>query len=399
MIYIVVILLLLVLIYHYDIKGNKTNRSFYYDLIFVILTVIAGMRYRLGVDTTAYLYHFYHDIPYLWNLTVEDFALDSEPLWKLMNSFVLSMGGRWYVVQFIQAAFVHYFLFRYFKKHSRYIFSCVLFYFVWMYMFYTMQEMRASMSVVLCLYGNDCFLEKKWGKGYLLFFIGCLFHKSTYALLIAPLLIGLMQSNVTAFITIVIAFIVSKIVQSQVNDFLDLFAISESIDNKVQGYALSETYGEQNGNINYFIVNIIPFLFYPLLLLWRKRNVSENILSLKPLLLIGLLFLILQCNIAIFYRYVHFYACYIIFFIVELYMNTLKYRKINTIYDITTSSGVAIIKSFLLFFLLYVSIGKICLNYSCHYYPYSSIIDRNIDANREKLYNSVGYPGPKNNEY
>ncbi|MCH5216317.1 MAG: EpsG family protein [Muribaculaceae bacterium] len=400
MIYLLIALLLLSFIYQYDIKGKTVNKTFCYNTILIALTLVAGLRYRLGVDTTAYLDMFYHEIPYLWNLTSDDFSITSEPLWVLMNSIVRSFGGRWYIVQLIQAAFVNVLVFKYFAKHSKYIFTCAFLYFFWMYHFYTMEEMRASISVVICLYSYDYFLERKWGRGYVLMFIACLFHRSSFALLITPLLIPLLQSNIACLIFLIVAFVGSYIIKSGLSDYISLIELAnEDIESKMTFYANSDIYGESSGNINYFIGKIFPFMFYPIYALYYNKE--RYLAKIKPMLILGLGCLLVYINIVIAYRYVHFYACYIIIYIAQLMIELIKHRGINKTYNGTILFSLNLAKTCIIFFpffflLLYTSHKS---NYDIYCYPYSSVIERNIDIQREQIYNSFGYPPPKQNEY
>ena len=128
MLYLFVLILLLSLSIFYDICDGKKYAHFWYNIIFVIFVLMAGLRYRVGVDTIFATYTFFHDTPTLIHF-FDDITLFQYPLWKLLNSFVFTIGGMWYWVQLIQTAFVNFLLFRYFKKHCKYIFTCLFFYY------------------------------------------------------------------------------------------------------------------------------------------------------------------------------------------------------------------------------------------------------------------------------
>ena len=51
MIYLIVIILLLLLSFRYDINGKTEGREQCYLAMLVIFILIAGLRWRLGVDT------------------------------------------------------------------------------------------------------------------------------------------------------------------------------------------------------------------------------------------------------------------------------------------------------------------------------------------------------------
>lgn len=398
MIYLLITLLLLFFIYQYDIRKSTKNRTISYNLTLFILTALAGMRYCIGGDTINYLHSFYHEIPCLYELTLDDFSWDAEPLWTLLNSFVLSFGGRWFIVQFIQALLVNYLIFKYFKRHSEYIYTCVLFYFIWMYIFYVTEELRASISVAICLYANDYFLQKKWWKGYILLLVGCMFHKSTYALLIIPPILFRLRSNVFAAAIAIVAIIGSYIIKSQLGDYIDLISIDDNIDDKLYNYANSDTYGENNRNINAFIIQVLPFLVYPLFALYyASKRKRYDLLSLKPFLILAIIFVAIRSNIEIFYRYFHFYACYEIIFISYLLIDLLKRNSVATIYDRTVTLSLSLTKVCILFFPLFALIGKSYQTQWPRYYPYTSIIQQEIPRSRIQVYS--GRSPIKQNEY
>lgn len=117
MIYLAVFILLLFLSFHYDICGAKGGRDAWYSVILIVFILIAGLRWRLGVDTPNYLDEFYYETPRLDLLSIEDLKL-TKPLWILLNSIVLTFFGRFYVVQLIHATFINTF-YLYFKKFHR----------------------------------------------------------------------------------------------------------------------------------------------------------------------------------------------------------------------------------------------------------------------------------------
>ena len=85
-------------------------------LVEILLILVAGLRYRIGGDTTNYIYSFYHVYPVLEDFSFEDYPIGKDPLYVIINSIVKTLGGRFYVVQLIQSIFVITLTFKYFKK-------------------------------------------------------------------------------------------------------------------------------------------------------------------------------------------------------------------------------------------------------------------------------------------
>ena len=163
MIYFAVLFLLVILTIRYDINGKTEYRDQWYNAVLAILVLIAGLRFRLGEDTINYIYMFYHDTPHLSDININILlSSDQPPLWILLNSIVKTFGGRFFVVQLIQAAILNTLMLKYFKKHSPYPFACIALYFLWRYQWFSMVVMKAAIALSIILYANDFFLDKKY---------------------------------------------------------------------------------------------------------------------------------------------------------------------------------------------------------------------------------------------
>ena len=77
------------------------------------------------------------------------------------------------------------------------------------------------------------------------------------------------------------------------------------------------------------------------------------------------------------YRYVHFYALYIIIFISQLFIDIIKNAK-------PKSKGLSYVKSFIIAVPLLVLIVRAQMDLAIRYIPYSSVIEKSINYEREK---------------
>ena len=75
----------------------------------------------------------------------------SEPIFTLVNKIVYDLGGKFWMVQLVCAAIVNVLIFRYFEQHTKYVFSCILVYFIWVFSDFNAEEMRAGVAYVICL--------------------------------------------------------------------------------------------------------------------------------------------------------------------------------------------------------------------------------------------------------
>ena len=392
MLYFVVLFLLMVLIFRYDITGIKVGRDTWYVIVLIILVLIAGLRWRLGEDTTVYLNQFYYVIPRIKDISSEDLNIGSKPLWLLLNSAVLSTGGRFWMVQLIHATVINVLLFAYFKKHCQFIFTCVFFYFIWSYFNQNMQEMKASFSVVLCLYGNDYLLEKKRIKGLSLYLLGCLFHFSTLLILVTPLVLWL-KFNKTGIWIIIISYFMGFVLKDNFDNFLMMLDFDEDIMYKAEHWAEGM---DKEWTIFYYLVNVAPYVIYAIISLriLKLKHLDDKFLKLEPFVILGIITFMIEINVRMFYRYTHFYLPYFIILFSTVICSSIRKHK-----ELTFAR---IVGNYLFFLPVFFAISMYFISAKRYkmYYPYSSVIERKIDWDRENLYNyGREVPLPNTNEY
>ena len=386
MIYLIITIVLVFLSYHYDYKGNNKNKDLFYKIVLLCFILLAGLRFRLGIDTTRYLFSFYHEIPDVYQISSEDLSFGKDPLFMLLNSIIRSIGGRFFIVQLIHAFFVNYLIFKYIKKHSGYIFTCVLFYFLMRFFAFNMEEMRASMSIAVCLFANDYVLDRKRIKGYLLYIVACFFHASACVMLVVPFLFFI-KLNFKGIIILGAAFLVGRITMSLLEDYRYMLAFSDVLLSKSNGYLSNDELMGNAHNLIYYVTNIIPYYLYAIwALLHLDRKANASLFKIEPLLMMFLLFLTLQTGAYILYRFVSFFIIYFILFIVPLfYQLTAEGRR-------RLSVGLSLSRSTALFSFLFLSIFVYYISKDMRYrfYPYSSVIEKSIDEKREKQIRDFG---------
>lgn len=388
--------------YHYDIKGNEIRKELWYGFSLFMLIMISGLRYRIGGDTINYLYNYYHLIPCVWDINPSSYdAVQYEPLFFLFNSVVKSFGVRFFVLQFLHAAFVNGLILLYMKKHSNYPFTCVLFYFVWMYPMYNFEEMRASMSLVICLFANDFFIAKKWYKGILLYLLGSLFHYSAIVLLLVTPFFFFLRMNLFGGLFILFSFALGYVIQSKFGDYLMLFELNDQMAEKASNYANSDFYFEQRLSVRAIMILVIPYYIYSFIaafFLNKNKNTTDGkdnyLMQLQPFLVIGLIFVSFSVSMPICYRFIRFYIVYFILYFSYLFCGWIKKSQ-------QISAPIALLRSLILFIPIFNLISHIYKNpiressntspYYAYekYYPYSSVIEKSVNTRREKLYNHL----------
>ena len=395
MIYLIILILLILLSFHYDINGKTKYRDQWYCVIFVIFVLLVGLRWRVGADTPIYINYFYHEYPTLDEFSFKDYYIGRDPFYVLINTIVKTLGGRFYIVQLIVAAFVNALVFKYIKKHTSYLFTCLFFYYIFAFRSLNTEIMRGSMSIVICMFANDYFLKKDIVKGYLLYFIALMFHVQTIVMFFMPFLL-FMKANAKGLIVILVAFFIGFVALDYIKDYVLLFEGNEAIQDKAISYANSDIYGVGSINFKGAVVNLFLIGFYPLLSLrLLKRNHNKmNLQKMEPLIMITILFFVIQLNIQIFYRYVEYYRIYIILFYAELFVYLINKSKA------TVSLALACFMCFVLYSPILYFTTQGLLNERYRFLPYTSILNREIIHEREIYYNSISYhPRANVNEY
>lgn len=377
--------MLLYLSFHYDICGKKNGRDQWYLVVLAIFILIAGLRYRTGIDTISYVNKFYHVYPGFNEFSLSNFTIGDDLLYILLNSIVKSFGGRFYVVQLLVATFVNTLIFSYFRKHSTYLFTCLLFYFILCYIHLCFEIMRGSMSIVVCLYANEYIIEKKYIKAYLLYLCAFLFHAQTIVLFFTPLLFFMRFDKKSMFLILFVT-ILGYVIQSKFGYFFDLLEISSSgstLANKAEHVSDTNMDYAQKRNIFFYVFNYIPYLLSIVLSVYyiKKKKSSNSLLKLEPLVLIGLMFYCLHTALYIIYRHVDYYKIYFVLYFAECFVGmATKTHRIKF--------SLALSRSLLLFIPILLMSAVELIN-SGKYYPYSSVVERSIYPEKEKVLKNI----------
>ena len=244
--------------------------------------------------------------------------------------------------------------------------------------------MKASYAIAISLFANDFFLERKWLKGIILYLVAILFHPSTIALIIVPLLLSL-RFNLWGTLFLVIAFIGGFIIQKSFGDYILLFDVLENdmISDKLEGYAESNYYGSSMRFLS--IIKNIPIIIYSFISVKYafKCDCHNRLLVLEPFLMIAMLLLVFQFNIYLFYRIYIFFFIYICLFFSQLFVDIAKCRQFQEMLSYTRAM-IIIVPIVVIMVWKYQAESKLA-----RYYPYATVIERTIDKEREKVYNQL----------
>lgn len=313
-IYITILIYLFILFYVYDIIGKKQFRKQNYIFSCILLIIIAGIRYRVGLDTTAYMRSF--ESPYYPQLS--DFSIfgdyGSDIFWVLINSTAKSIGGGFYTVQFIQAIIVNVAVFWFLKKHSPKPFMAVLLFFMFQWWNYCFEAMRESIAIAFYLFALDSLIsENSLKKYYLRVWPAALVHTFGFVTFLFPLIQKIKINKYLPLIFILflgVFFSISDILNGLVESIAGL---ENAASAKATKYIESDIYGTSNlslaGIAALFISRIIP-MTYLIYVLYKNREQETDVFI--PYIICYILVVLLRIEVPIFFRFYNYFEIMLI---------------------------------------------------------------------------------------
>ena len=400
--YVVVLILILFGIYWYDYRNEKLGRLFYWVIICLFLICIGGLRYRLGQDTITYIGD-YNSLHPLSQLRADDFERTRfAPGFVILSSIFKQFTPEFTWFQFFQSAVVNSVLFYFFYKHSRHIFFCALVYFFYLYFLFTFQVMRESLAVCIFLLSWRFFREGKWLLWYLCSIVAFFFHMSALVMFFLPLIClpGIRQFFIfgkrTWFVGIGV-FIFGIVVQAILFKYLELIAFSASMLERIKNYEHNYL-GGSILNLGGMVGILFQYICYPLLALYflqkRKLLSGRNIYrfdKFNALVLMSVFVAIFSISVTIFGRFNNYFFPFAILALGDWIFGYLKINRksvrLRLIYWIII---------FLPMFCFHISGTYFTdmnrsgtLKAYMVYYPYTSVLDRDLDPKTEKAINYI----------
>lgn len=401
MIYIFLVVLLILLSYHYDNMQHKNGRLHWYLLCLCLFVLISGLRYRLGVDTIEYekQYSLY---PSLINYFGFDF--ENEKYGRgfiFMMAFAKSISSEFFILQLIHAIFVNSVLFYFFYTNTKHIFFSILLYFILYYFTFNFEVLRESSAVCIFILAWKYFCNNKWIKYYIFSGIAILFHPSAAITLVLPLIKfpwinKLFAVNKVFLISLALVFVVSSIIYVRFFDLIRLIELSD-----VQNYSTlyeNNKYGESASiNLMGFLNFLIRFIFYPVIAIWFMKhnnsildNNNNQIKTVESICCMFMYIAVASLFIKILGRFNNYFYPILTIAIADMAYGVLRLKKKK--YKLSYSCWVLIFFPYFLFstYGFFKSDGGTNYPLIRRYYPYSSVIFPERDKDRENLYSLFG---------
>lgn len=401
MLYILLLILIGCLIYNYDYKQSRHGKAEWYAVLCVALILIAGLRYRLGIDTVAYE-STYYQLPDLTQF-FGNYNFDQTRYGKgylLLCALCKSIYPDYYFFQFIHATIVTTIIFWFFHKHTKHIFFAIFMYFLMLYFPFTFEVLRESLAVCLVLIGWHFFLKKNIFLYYFFCLLALTFHISAAIMLVIPIFYlplfkPFFRMGIWFWISVSIFFVGVAYISIKFFDLIRLVGMA-NIDDYANAYENSK-YGEATTlNIIGVIAFFIKGILYPgLTMADLKDNPKIKALQgdkekLEYMICWYIYISIIVLFINIFYRFNNYFTPFIILGVSDVVFTSVKLIKRR--YSFSFGIWGIILLPYLVF-LFQVNFQKdeiTELSNIYRYYPYSSILFPERDKTREQLFGAYG---------
>lgn len=215
----------------FDLTNRVRGRIYYYIFLGVILTLIIGLRYKVGADTLNYMGDYNWRVPLNeWRFTFID---NYQPGYTFLCAVGKSISPDFYVFQLIHSSILNCLLLFFIWKNTKYIFSVLSALFLTYYLYFATEILRESLAIMIFIYNYRSFEEKKWLNYYIGIAIACLFHISAITLVILPFFSGISSNKKYIIIycgVLIVGFFSRNVLQkiaeipifeSKVNSYID----------------------------------------------------------------------------------------------------------------------------------------------------------------------------------
>lgn len=391
MLYIVILLLLILLSYNYDYLQKKQGKYAWYSIVLVIFVLVAGLRYRIGLDTIRYMSSF-QKIPDLFDIGSVDFDSENyDPLYFLLSSLAKTIYDDFYIMQFLQAILVNVVVFRFIRLNTKNIFFGVLLYYIFLYSNFMCEVMRESCAVSMVLLGYEYLKDNKVLKFSIFLVLAYLFHSSAIVLFLIPLLkvIGIWDKfKLNKYSLFIFAGVLwfGYFLQPRIFPILLGLSMTDRINSKLEVYYDLTDLTGQIYNIFGIISNFLQFIIPCALSIIITRMVGYKYFkSLTPFALSGIFVAIFTIPIALFYRYNNYFFPFMLIVMSEAMFPNLKDirgKKILIVFNRT----MIIFAMFAKLYGFFGDDGASGYKQCNRYYPYTTIFSREIDLDRENLF-------------
>lgn len=398
MIYIFTLAILIILVIRFDYKYVGKNRicfdshaltqyDLWYRVVLIWFICVSGFAYNVGSDIPTYMRE-YQSFGSVWKInTLADlFEFDNrKPGWVLINVICASICKNFVLIKLVIAIFVNWSVFRFFKRHTKYVFTGILFYAVILYLALNFNALRQAVAVGFFMIGTDFLLTKQWKKYYLFAFLSFMFHSSGIICFLIPLfsLIKFNKKVLVLFAVILVVGTIYSLKSDVLQNLAASFILSEYGGDNISelGSIYMENADDRVGALNFLGILKVVFnvCIVLLVMLFNARKDNESSTMISMIAGYTIFYVISFAIPLIFERFLYFfypfYICGIAKAIMEFSVKAKGIRPVLTIVMVVFFSYIPLTN----LFAENVSSGIPLIN---QFAPYYSVFNPKIDPVR-----------------
>lgn len=369
------------------LQVNSKGRDWLYFIVLILVIFVSAFAFSLGTDGPKYQDSFEYDIPTLSHLSrifINSYKARWQPGFILMMSLCKTINPSFYFFKLVYATVLNISIFTFFRRNTNYLFMAILYYLMLYGLYFNFEIFREAMALTVFIWAYPLINQKKWAKYYLLCIVAIMFHTSALILFFVPLISLLKVGNMTTTMIMFFATIVLIVISSQTTSIIArLLSYSEDLDSNYAYY-----FDQSRLNKNAFSLTklgvwfaLIVDVFLPLIMLYilpRQHGTKDY----YPLIFIVTLLVVPSRSYVVLFRFGNYFAVFKILFYLEMFdyiVSTISNRKWN----------------YLIFALVcFIYVGYFFQQDNLRenewgvkgidrYYPYTSIMDKNMSTIRE----------------
>lgn len=380
MVYILILLYIVFLVFRYDVQNLKEGKNINYQILWGVFVLVAGLSYHVGGDSIGYEitfknYRFVNSIDDVYDGNL--LANSKEPLWVFVNILFSKVFGDFQFLKFAIALFFNTTVFWFIKKHSPKPFFSVLLYAVILGLHLNFQVLRESVAIgfFLIAFDNLCGEKKKYVRYYFLIIIAFMFHRFAFVLVIVPLF-NIIRMNWGFYAILAFSLFAGPVVNTLIVES-GIFLLDDSLARSFENFMNSDEYGAVSltiFGIAATLLKIIP--------LWVLIFYCKDCFIKRTSCAYFLVFMLNIVSIGIFYRFNDFFLFPFVVTAAESFNNINRPIKVKT--EKVHCSRPAL-NTIIVLYLVFTIVGHITDKRSFEYFPYSSVITKQVVQERENL--------------
>ena len=315
-IYIYILLGFLVLLFDTQKRSPKQYLKIF-NVVFVVLAMLAAFSYGVGNDTLRYSDYF-HDFSKLNELEWGDFQqVRYQPLYVIICSICRTIYDDLFSFQLVQITLLYHSLYLVLRKLDLRKFWVLFLFFGYCYTA-LLSGRRECIGLAFCLYAMLFYMDNKWIPYYALVFCGFMCHSGMIIFAAFPLIKLLKGMSIW---NVLIIFVVVYLIQF-ILGYLEMLGMLLSLDEEDSLMRYGQMQEEQLK-----FTTIILILVQLAIFIWFAVKKNERNLTgySKDFIYIGILFVVLgflSAAMPIMYRYRVHFAVFSYFTLRECFKST-----------------------------------------------------------------------------